>query len=98
VFQEEEALEEELRRLGLTQLSEIQVNFAQDLVLFTLGYQVTSAYYRGYTTILLGNPLPGGYHLSRISRRYFYKDRIHFALYSGQAEKLAWANIVLKSF
>lgn len=95
VFQDQEALAEELRLLRLDPAT--QVNFAQDLALLTLGYQVNYAYYRGYATFLLGNPLPGGYHLSRITRRYFYKDRIHFALYSGKAEKLAWANIALKS-
>lgn len=93
VFQDEESLQEELGRLGLPLAT--PVNFTQDLVLLTLGYQVTHAYYRGYITILLGNPLPDGYHIARVPRRYFYKDRIHFALYSGKAEKLAWANITL---
>lgn len=93
VFRDQESLQSELSSLGITFAGE--VNFGNYLVILTLGYPITHAYYRGHTVILLGNPLPGGYHIARIPRRYFYKDRIHFALYGGKAEKLAWANIVL---
>ncbi|MGI6604790.1 MAG: hypothetical protein ACOX2S_07130 [bacterium] len=93
VLQDQAAFAEELARLGIT-YSE-PVDFSRYLVLITLGYEITGAWYRGYLTILLGNPLPGGYHIARIPRWYFYKDRIHFALYSDEGKKLTWTNIGL---
>ncbi len=62
------------------------------------GYQVTSAYYRGYTTILQGESLSGGYHIAAIPRGYFYKNRVHFVLYDNNATKLGWANISLQKY
>ncbi len=94
VFLDRETLDQELNRLGLVLAT--PVDFSQKLVLLTLGYQVTSAYYRGYTTILQGEKLPGGYHIAAIPRGYFYKNKIHFILYDENADKLAWANIDLQ--
>ncbi|NLG85970.1 MAG: hypothetical protein GX489_01920, partial [Firmicutes bacterium] len=93
VFTNKDDLEQELIRLGIVLTT--SVDFSHKLVLLTIGYQVTSAYYRGYTTILQGEELPGGYHVAAIPRGYFYKNRIHFALYDKNARKLAWANITL---
>lgn len=93
-FLDDESLQEELDRLGMVLTT--PVDFRQKLVLLTLGYQVTSAYYRGYSTILQGEPLPGGYHIAAIPRGYFYKNRVHFALYDKDANKLAWVTISLQ--
>ncbi|MGI6129667.1 MAG: hypothetical protein ACOYEO_06210 [bacterium] len=94
VFTDNNALELELARLGI--VLPTSVDFSQKLVLLALGHQVKSAYYRAYTTILQGEELPGGYQIVAIPRGYFYKNRVHFALYDKDASKIAWANISVK--
>ena len=93
VFTDNDTLRQELVRLGIVLTT--SVDFSHKLVLLTLGYQVNSAYYRGYTTIVQGEELPGGYHIAAIPRGYFYKNLVHFALYNKNAHQLAWANINL---
>lgn len=93
VFGDADALEIERARLDI--VLPTAVDFNQKLVLLVLGYQVKSAYYRGYGTIVQGDELPTGYHMVAIPRGYFYKSRIHFALYNKNAHKIAWANMVL---
>lgn len=95
VLADEAALQEELTRLGIPPAG--QVDFTRDLVLLTLGYQLGAAYYRGQETILLGEPLPHGYHLSTIPCHYFYKDRIQFALYNSDGGILARASLKLST-
>ncbi|NMA55353.1 MAG: hypothetical protein GX952_05410 [Firmicutes bacterium] len=94
VFKDNNSFAAELKRLNLVLAP--TVDFSHKLILLTLGYEITSAYYRAYTTILQGMPLPGGYHVAAVPCGYFYKDRIHFVLYSDKAAKLAWVNIRLQ--
>ena len=96
VFLDKDSLQQELQRLGIVLTT--PVDFSQKLVLLTLGYQVTSAYYRGYTTILQGESLAGGYHIAATPRGYFYQNRVHFVLYDNNATKLGWANISLQKY
>jgi hypothetical protein len=89
-------MQKKLRPLNIKLPS--QVDFRQKMLLLALGYEIKSAYYRAHHTILQGKPLPGGYHIAVIPSGYFYKDRIHFALYDQNAEKLDWVNIKLQNY
>lgn len=61
-----------------------------DLVMLAVNVEVVDAKYRGTRVTMIGIPRPGTYHLFSVPRKYFYKPRLFFEVYSPGEERLAW--------
>jgi hypothetical protein len=90
----ERSMEEGLSRQPYP-LPTTPIDFNERVLVLVTGGQVEEVKYRAHTVYLVGKRVPGSYHLFTLTRRYFYKQRLHFAFFIHSGERLAWDNIVL---
>ncbi|MGI6575398.1 MAG: hypothetical protein ACOX3A_06065 [bacterium] len=94
VWQTEAEMRQGLSRLGVP-FPPTAVDFSSRTTVLVLNGQVQDVKYRAYTVYLVGKEIPGAYHLFSLTRRYYYKDRLHFIFFNHRGDRLAWDNIVL---
>lgn len=82
-------------RLQLPPLPPQNLDFEANVVLIAVGADVQECNYRAYKATLVGERKPGLRQVLQITRRYFYKDQIQFALYDRQGSFLAstWTRV-----
>ena len=94
VWQDEERMEDDLGQQPFP-LPAAPVNFQEQLVVLVAGGHIDEVKYRAHTVYMVGEQVPGSYHLFSLSKHRFYKQRLHFAFFVESGERLAWDNIVL---
>lgn len=94
VWQEKAKMDQDLVGLGIP-LPTPPVDFRARVVVLVTGALVQDVKYRAHTVYLVGKKVTGAYHLFSLTRRYFYKRRLHFALFAHTGKRLAWDNIFL---
>jgi hypothetical protein len=94
VWQDKKSMEAELSRQPFP-LPTTPIDFKERIVVLVTGGQIDYVKYRSHTVFLVGRQVPGSYHLFYLTRRYFYKQRLHFSFFNNSGDRLAWDNIVL---
>jgi hypothetical protein len=94
VWQDQRSMEEDLSRQPFP-LPTTPIDFNERVLVLVTGGHIDEVKYRAHTVYLVGKRIPGAYHLFTLTRRYFYKQRLHFAFFIHSGERLAWDNIVL---
>lgn len=75
---------------------EIEVSYKKRvLFLLLLNAEIHLLKYRGYNVTMIGERREGYYQVSMLSCEYFYKDRLHFLLFSPLGERMAQKIITL---
>lgn len=65
------------------------------LLVLASNLYVTLARYRGFVVTMVGEQRPGQFHLFRLTKKYFYKNKLFFEVYNVAAERLTWASYQL---
>ena len=60
-----------------------------------MGAEVLEIKYRGFTVVMFARLDPTRYYIFSVTRRYFYKDQLHWQLYDLDGELQVWYNLSL---
>ena len=71
------------------------IDLTNSLVVAVMGAEVLEIKYRGFTVVMFARLDPTRYHIFSVTRRYFYKDQLHWQLYDLDGELQVWYNLSL---
>lgn len=89
LFQDPQALKSALDRF---QVSVLVPASSQDLYVLALNFQVRLVLFRYLTCKFIGKSMVNSYHVFAITKKYFPRRSIHFALYEDDGRKLKSLN------
>jgi len=85
LFQDSLALESALKRL---QITATVPSSGTDLYVLSLNFQVRLVLFRYLTCKLIGKSAANSYHVFALTKKYFPRRAVHFALYEDNGKKL----------
>ncbi|MDD2630512.1 MAG: hypothetical protein PHV61_10200 [Limnochordia bacterium] len=77
------------------QLKKHFVDFGESLVIAVKNAEVLEIKYRGFIVWTFARLEPASYHIFSVTRRYFYKNQLHWQLYDLAGELQSWYNLTL---
>ncbi|MBS4021642.1 MAG: hypothetical protein KGZ79_04375 [Dethiobacter sp.] len=89
IFQDPLALQSALSRYGITAQAPHPGN---DMYVLALNFQAEIVLFRYLTCKIIGRSTPGSSHVFAITKKYFPRRVIHFAIYENNGVRLGWVN------
>lgn len=92
-FQTQEGLTAKLSHFQLPEVNLPPENMEDRIAVLALNYKVKRGYFRFLTAKYIGEKNEGHYQIFWVTKKYFPKRVLHFAIYTEEGKKISWENV-----
>lgn len=92
-FQNQEGLSSKLSHYKLPDIELAPEEFDHCIAVLALNFKIEKGYFRFLTAKYIGEKKEGHFQVFCVTKKYFPKRVLHFALFTEEGKKISWENV-----